>query len=113
MAAKLGCGKIVLCLLLVLVPLACAGRAASTTTSTASGSGSSGQNLDVQKHLKNLNRPPVKSIKVDKNSLSFFFLSFSFYLFYVSSYTFHFDCITVFSSVFATMNLFGGKGALI
>ncbi|XP_061353950.1 protein neprosin-like isoform X1 [Gastrolobium bilobum] len=74
MAAKFGCGKrwvgkVVLCLcflLVLLVPLTCAGRATVSTaaaTSTGSGSGSSSQKLEVQKHLKNLNRPPVKSIK--------------------------------------------------
>lgn len=80
------------CFLLVLVvPLTCAGRA--TLSSAAAGGGgssssSSSQKLDVQKHLKNLNRPPVKSIKVEKREFSFFlspclafFLAFSFYLF--------------------------------
>ncbi|MED6200548.1 hypothetical protein PIB30_086224 [Stylosanthes scabra] len=70
MAAKLGIYKIVLCFLLsfVLVPLVVSGgRAATTTTNTGGGSGgsssSSSQKLNVQKHLKNLNKPPVRSIK--------------------------------------------------
>lgn len=111
MEANSGCGKrwvgkVVLCLCLLLlvfcVPLSCAGRA---TIITNTGSGSSSQKLEVQKHLKNLNRPPVKSIKVERIFLFllfqfFFFLSFSFYpLFLFPLPLFFFiDCITVFFS---------------
>jgi len=59
------------CLLVLLVPFTCAGRATiSTTTGNGGDSGGSVQKLEVKKHLKNLNRPPVKSIKVE---ISFFF----------------------------------------
>ncbi|XP_004488588.1 protein neprosin-like [Cicer arietinum] len=57
--------KVVFCLCLFLVlsaPLTCAGRTTLSTTTTG-GSGGSIQKLEVQKHLKNLNRQPVKTIK--------------------------------------------------
>lgn len=89
-------------LLVLLAPLTCAGRAAMSTTAGGGGGGGgdgSIQKLEVQKHLKNLNRPPVKSIKVEIFFFTFslpchsFFLSF---LFPFYSATFFIDCITVF-----------------
>lgn len=69
-------GKVVLlflCMVLVVVSLACA---------------DSIEKLEVQKHLKNLNRPPVRSIKVERGierEREFFFLSLNFcYDFYFS-----------------------------
>ena len=62
-------GKVVLlflCMVLVVVSLACA---------------DSIEKLEVQKHLKNLNRPPVRSIKVERGierEREFFFLSLNF-----------------------------------
>ncbi|KAI4323318.1 hypothetical protein L6164_022933 [Bauhinia variegata] len=53
--------KVVFCFVLFLVPMTWAGRA-TVNSGVTSGSGST-QKLQVQKHLKNLNRPPVKSIK--------------------------------------------------
>jgi hypothetical protein len=63
-------------LLVLLVPFTCAGRATISTTAGGSSGGSDGgsiQKLEVQKHLKNLNRPPVKTIKVE---FQFFFISY-------------------------------------
>jgi hypothetical protein len=57
---------ICLFLLVLLVPFTYAGRATISTTAGGSSGGSDGgsiQKLEVQKHLKNLNRPPVKTIK--------------------------------------------------
>lgn len=85
MAAQFGSGKMVLfCFFLFLVPLTTV--AARATVVVGGGGGTSSEKLEVQKHLKNLNRPAVKSIKVD------FFLSF------FLSALFNF-----FSSIFATM----------
>jgi len=56
------------CLLVLLVPFTCGGR--TTISTTTSGGGGDSQKLEVKKHLKNLNRPPVKSIKVE---ISFYF----------------------------------------
>jgi hypothetical protein len=93
---------ICLFLLVLLVPFTYAGRATISTTAGGSSGGSDGgsiQKLEVQKHLKNLNRPPVKTIKVEFQIIFFHFLLPLIFLCFLFTFypfsTFCIDYITV------------------